>query len=77
MARLVFAPDACCGGDLFDTWRFVGIGVRRLIDTSSSQHRCKSCMISADRGGFVRLFQSKHACLAFSQFRLSGELVVA
>ena len=39
MAQLVFAPDACCGGGSLDTWRFVGIGVRRLIDTPSSDHR--------------------------------------
>ena len=77
MARLVFAPHVCCGGDLIFIWRFAGSGVPRLIDTLSSEHRCKSSMISAGRRGFVRFFRSKHACLAFSQFRLSRELFVA
>ena len=45
--------------------------------TSSSDHRCKSCITSAGRGGFVRFFRSKHACFAFSQFKLLGELLVA
>ena len=34
-------------------------------------------MISAGSGGFSRFFQSKHACFAFSQFKLLGELFVA
>ena len=34
-------------------------------------------MISAGGGGFVKFFLSKHACFAFSQFRLFGVLVVA
>ena len=32
---------------------------------------------SAGRGGFESFFQSKHACFVLSQFKLSGELVVA
>ena len=39
--------------------------------------RCKSCIISAGRGGFVRFFLFKHACFALSQFKLLGELLVA
>ena len=34
-------------------------------------------MTSAGKGGFVRFFRSKHACLALSQFKLLGELFVA
>ena len=34
-------------------------------------------MISAGRGGFVKFFLSKHACFAFSQFKLFGVLLVA
>ena len=45
--------------------------------TSSSDHRCKSCITSAGRGGFVRFLRFKHACFAFSQFKLLGELLVA
>ena len=47
-----------------------------LIETSSSDHLCRSCMISAGNGGFVRFFLSKHACRAFSQLKLFGELLV-
>ena len=32
-------------------------------------------MILAGRGGFVMLFRSRHACLAFSLFGLLGELL--
>ena len=60
------------------TWKFVGSDERRFrfINTSSSDHCCKSCVISAGRGGVVRFFQSKHACLAFFQYMLLGKLVV-
>ena len=34
-------------------------------------------MISAGSGGFAKFFLSKHACFAFSQFRLFGVLFVA
>ena len=34
-------------------------------------------MTSAGSGGFSRFFRSKHACFAFSQFKLLGELFVA
>ena len=61
----------------FHIWRLVGNVVRRLIDTPSSDHRFEWCMISAGRGGFLRLFQSKHAWYAFSQIRFMGELIVA
>ena len=47
------------------------------ICTSSSDHRSRSCITSAGRGGFVRFFRSKHACFALSQFRLLVELFVA
>ena len=50
---------------------------RWLIETSSSDQCCKSYMISAGRGDFVRFFLSKHACFALSQLRLVGELVFA
>ena len=49
---------------------------RRFIVTSSSDHLCRSCIISAGRGCFVRLFRSKQACFAFSPFELLGELLV-
>ena len=45
--------------------------------TSSSDHHCKSCITSTGKGGFVRFLRSKHACFAFSQFKLPGELLVA
>ena len=76
MLRLRFAPGVC-----FDVLSApIGCGwscCRLLIETSSSDHCCKSCMISVARGGFVRFFRSKHACFAFSQLRLVSELVVA
>ena len=56
---------ALCGDPLF------------CMCTSSSDHRWRSCITSAGRGGFVRFFRSKHACFALSQFRLFGELFVA
>ena len=64
----VLGSDLCVtlGGDPFF-----------CICTSSSDHRLRSCITSAGRGGFVRFFQSKHACFALSQFRLFGELFVA
>ena len=34
-------------------------------------------MISAGSGGFSMFFRFKHACFAFSQFKLLGELFVA
>ena len=34
-------------------------------------------MISAGSGGFSRFFRSKHACFAFSQFKLFGVLFIA
>ena len=48
-----------------------------LTVTSSTDHHCRSCMTSAGIGGFSRFFQSKHACFAFSQFKLFGVLFVA
>ena len=70
-----------CSGVEFDVCSFFGIfGLVfpfYLIETSSSDHLCRSCMISAGNGGFVRFFLSKHACLAFSQLGLFGELIVA
>ena len=77
MARLVFAPRVCCCCELFANWRVVGSVGRDFILTSSSDHLCKSCMNSAGRGCLVRLLRPKHACLAFSQIRLLGELLVA
>ena len=74
-----FAPVVCCVGELVFV-RFLGIcgfSSSFLIDTSSSDHRCKSCIISAGSGGFVRFFLSKHACFALYQLRLLGELLVA
>ena len=53
-----------------------GVG-RRFFVSSSSDRLCRSCMISDGRGCFLRLFQSKHACFAFSSFGLLGELLVA
>ena len=71
-----FAPDVCF--DLLSAPIDCGCSCCLwLIETSSSDHCCKSCMISAGRYGFVRFFRSKHACFAFSQVRLVGELVVA
>ena len=34
-------------------------------------------MTSTGKGGFVRFFLYKHACLAFFQFKLLSELFVA
>ena len=63
------APVFCCGVE-FDFCNLFGIcGLVfpfSLIETLSSDHLCRSCMISAGNGGFVRFFLSKHACLAFS-----------
>ena len=74
-----FAPVFCSVGKSVFVM-FLGIcGIHSLflIDTSSSDHRCRSCMFSAGSGGFARFFRSKHACSALSQFRLLGELLVA
>ena len=38
------------------------------ICTSPSDHHWRSCITSAGRGGFVRIFRSKHASFALSQF---------
>ena len=64
----VLGSDLCVtlGGDPFF-----------CICTSSSDHRLRSCITSAGRGGFGRFFRSKHACFALSQFRVFGELFVA
>ena len=71
-----FAPDVCF--DLLSAPIDCGCSCCLwLIETSSSDHCCKSCMISAGRDGFVRFFRSKHACFAFSQVRMVGELVAA
>ena len=48
-----------------------------MILTSSSDHRCNSCITSAGSGGFVRFFRSKHAWFALFQFKWLGQLLVA
>ena len=77
---LGLAPVSCCVVE-FDFCSFFGIcGLVfpfSLIETSSSDHLCKSCMISADNGGLVGFFLSKHACFTFSQLKLLGELLAA
>ena len=78
---LEFAPVSC-GGGKFAFWRlfcYCGFtfGSCLPMDTSASDHRCRSCINSAGSGSFVRFFLSKHACYALSQFKLLGELLVA
>ena len=47
-------------------WRFAGSSVRRSIDTLSRHYLYKSCMTSSAGDGFLRLLQSKQACLEIS-----------
>ena len=49
---------------------------RRVIFPSLSEQHSRSCMISGWRGGYIKFFRCKTS-FAFSQFRLSGELVDA
>ena len=76
---LAFTPELVCGQlpAASEPLLLIGSGILCFILTSSSDHFCKSCMISAGIGGWIRFFQSKQACLAFSQFKLLGELIVA
>ena len=74
-----FAPVFCCVGE-FVFVRLLGMcGFSSffLVDTSSSDLHFKSCITSVASGGFVRFFRFKHSCVAFSQLRLLGELLVA
>ena len=50
---------------------------RFVILTSNSDEHWRSCIISGWSGGYIKFFQSKQACLNFSQFRLFDHLVVA
>ena len=77
MNLLDCAPDVRCIVGLLVPDAFGGMCERRFTDSSSYDHCYTSCIIYAGRGGFVRFVRSKHACLAFSQLNLLGELVVA
>ena len=74
---LVFTPVVKCGRvstiPVFSAT--IGSGILRLMHSSSSDHFSRSCIFSAGIGWSVRFFRSKQACLAFSQFRLPGELL--
>ena len=78
------APVSSCVGEcvlvsVLGNDLFVALGGDSFfcICTSSSDHRCRSCIFSAGRGGFVRFLRSKHACFAPSQLRLFDVLFVA
>ena len=74
-----FAPVSCCvGRSVFVSFRGIrSFGSLLLIETSSFDHRCNSCITLACSGGVVRFFRCKPACFALSQSRLLGELLVA
>ena len=75
-SRLVFTPvfDGC-GIILAGVWwMIVGSGIRLFIVTSSSENLWRSCIISDEIGECIMIFRSKKACLAFSQFKMLGEL---